>query len=166
MSQTWFLLLCEVSLISSALVAGVFLTFSDFVMRALNGANTSAGIEVMQGINRDVFKTAFMVLLIGMWPVSAGLGVYVYLNPVDSGGAAVITAAIIYSLGVMGVTLFFNVPMNNRLAEKPHDSPAGAAYWSSIYYPRWTFWNWVRGIASLVAAIFYLTACLQIAQGH
>lgn len=165
MSLTLFLLLCEISLVSCALVAGVFLTFSDFVMKSLNGARASAGIEVMQGINRDVFKTVFMVLLIGMWPVSAGLGAYAHLYTIENGGPAVIAAAIIYSLGVMGVTLVFNVPMNNRLAEKSSDSPEGETYWSGIYYPRWTFWNWVRALASGAVAVCYLTACLQIAQG-
>ena len=164
MSPTLFLLLCEISLVSCALVAGVFLTFSDFVMKSLNTARTNAGIEVMQGINRDVFKTVFMVLLIGMWPVSAGLGAYAHLYTIENGGSAVIAAAIIYSLGVMGVTLVFNVPMNNRLAAKDYESQEGAVYWSDIYYPRWTFWNWVRAVGSGLTAVCYLTACLQLAQ--
>ncbi len=162
MSQIWFLFLSEFSLISAALIAGVFLTFSDFVMRSLDGAKTSAGIEVMQAINREVFRTIFMVLLIGMWPVSAGLGVYAFLQPAQSGGAAIMAAAIIYSVGVMGITLVFNVPMNNRLAARDSDSPEAEAYWSDTYFPHWTFWNWVRAVASAAAAVCYLTACLQI----
>lgn len=165
MTQTWLLLTYEISLISCALVAGVFLTFSDFVMRSLNGARTDAAVEVMQGINREVFKTVFMVLLIGMWVVSAALGVAAYLGLLGSGSSSVLYAAFVYSVGVAGVTLVFNVPMNTKLAAKAYDSPEGAAYWTDVYYPRWTFWNWVRGIASAVAAVLYLNACLQLAQG-
>ncbi|MCE7998240.1 MAG: DUF1772 domain-containing protein [Rhodobiaceae bacterium] len=165
MTQTWLLLVYEISLISCALVAGVFLTFSDFVMRSLNGARTSAGVEVMQGINREVFKTIFMVLLIGMWALSAALGVAAYFGALGSGGASIFWAAIIYSVGVAGVTLVFNVPMNNRLEAKDYEGPDAAAYWTEVYYPRWTFWNWVRGVAAAVAAVFYLTACLQLVQG-
>ncbi|HBM87152.1 MAG: DUF1772 domain-containing protein [Parvibaculaceae bacterium] len=165
MTQTWLLLTYEISLISCALVAGVFLTFSDFVMRSLNGATTSAGVEVMQGINREVFKTIFMVLLIGMWGVSAALGVAAYLGVLGSGSTYILWAAITYSVGVASVTLVFNVPMNTKLAMKAYDSPEGAAYWTDVYYPRWTFWNWVRGIASAVAAVLYLNACLQLVQG-
>lgn len=166
MTQTWLLLLVyEISLISSALVAGVFLTFSDFVMRSLNGARTGAGVEVMQGINREVFKTIFMVLLIGMWGLSAALGFAACLGALGSGGIYILWAAVIYSVGVAGVTLVFNVPMNTRLAAKDHESPDAADYWTDVYYPRWTFWNWVRGIAAAVAAVLYLTACLQLAQG-
>jgi uncharacterized membrane protein len=165
MTQTWLLLACEISLISCALVAGVFLTFSDFVMRSLNGARTDAAVEVMQGINREVFKTVFMALLIGMWAVSAALGVAAYLGVLETGGTSILWAAIVYSVGVMGVTLAFNVPMNTKLAMKAYDSPEGAAYWTDVYYPRWTCWNWVRGTASAVAAILHLNACLQLAQG-
>jgi len=165
MTQTWLLLTYEISLISCALVAGVFLTFSDFVMRSLNGARTSASVEVMQGINREVFKTVFMVLLIGMWAVTAALGAFAYIGALGSGSTSILWAAIIYSVGVAGVTLVFNVPMNNRLAAQAYDSPEGAAYWTNVYYPRWKFWNWVRGIASAVAAVLYLNACLQLVQG-
>ncbi len=165
MTQTWLLLMYEISLISSALVAGVFLTFSDFVMRSLNGARTSAGVEVMQGINREVFKTIFMVLLIGMWGCSAALGAAAYIGALGSGSTSILWAAIVYSVGVAGVTLVFNVPMNTKLAAKACGSPEAAAYWTDVYYPRWTFWNWVRGIAAAVAAVLYLTACLQLVQG-
>lgn len=165
MTQTWLLLIYEISLMSCALVAGVFLTFSDFVMRSLNGARTSAGVEVMQGINREVFKTIFMVLLIGMWGLSAALGFAAYLGALGSGGMYILWAAMIYSVGVAGVTIIFNVPMNTRLAAKDYDGAEAAAYWTEVYYPRWTFWNWVRGIAAAVAAVFYLTACLHLVQG-
>ncbi len=163
MTQTWLLLISEISLISTALVAGVFLTFSDFVMRSLNGARMSAGVEVMQFINREVYKTIFMVLLIGMWGVSAALGAYAYLYHAGSGVAELVLAAIIYSVGVMGVTLVFNVPMNTKLEAQAYDSPEGAAYWSDVYYPKWTFWNWVRGSASALTAVVYLSACLKLA---
>ena len=127
MTETWLLLLCEISLIACALVAGVFLTFSDFVMRALNGARTSAGVEVMQGINREVFKTVFMVLLIGMWAVSAALGAYTYVALPGGVGAAIIAAAVIYSVGVAGVTLVFKDRKSTRL-NSSHDQISYAVF--------------------------------------
>ena len=57
--------------LAAALVAGVFLTFSDFVMPSLFAAAPSAGTEAMQIINRKVYRSIFMVLLIGLIPVSA-----------------------------------------------------------------------------------------------
>ena len=54
-----------------ALVAGVFLAFSDFVMRSLSDASPRAGIEAMQIINRKVYSSVFLVWLLGLAPVSA-----------------------------------------------------------------------------------------------
>ena len=98
MMADWFLVVSQVSVISCGLVAGVFLTFSDLVMKSLAAPRPAGGIECMQVINRKVFKTVFMVLLLGM---SA-------LAPLLVGGA-------IYLVGVLLVTLIFNVPMNQRL---------------------------------------------------
>ena len=52
----------------SAVVGGVFLSFSDFIMRGLALARPAGGIEAMQQINRTVlrsiFLTAFVLLLL------------------------------------------------------------------------------------------------------
>jgi hypothetical protein len=55
-----------------ALVAGVFMAFSDFVMRSLRVAAPGAGIEAMQQINREVYGSVFLVGLLGLVPVSLG----------------------------------------------------------------------------------------------
>lgn len=68
--STWLLFLCQFSIIAFALVGGVFLAFSDFIMRSLDTANSPGGIEVMQVINREVFKWVFMTLFMGMAAVS------------------------------------------------------------------------------------------------
>lgn len=120
MTQTWLLFTYEVSLISCALVAGVFPTFSDFVMRSLNRARTSATVEVMQGINREVFKTVFMVLLIGMWGAilfvpdefHASSGIVIgsdenLLSEVRAAGGALLACAMIVLLGAFISRLTF-----------------------------------------------------------
>jgi len=100
--------LFEITLIAATLatglVAGVFLTFSDFVMRGLGRAQPGAGIEAMQWINREVYRSLFMVLLIGMSFVSLGLAV---LGAVLIGGTVaywLAAAGALYVLGVMAVT--------------------------------------------------------------
>ena len=80
MTPIWFLLACQACAVACALVAGVFLTFSDFVMRSLAGAKTAAGIESMQVINREVYRSVFIVLLLGMAAVSPLLIGYAYLK--------------------------------------------------------------------------------------
>ncbi len=165
MTPTWVFIVCQISVIACAVVAGVFLTFSDFVMRSLNGAKTAAGVEVMQVINREVFSSVFMVLLLGMSALSPLLVGYAYLRLAGPVSALLMTGGAIYLAGVFAVTLVFNVPMNNHLDGKEYSSDEAATYWKNSYMPRWTFWNYVRAIAAAAAAICYLVACVWLAQG-
>lgn len=49
---TWLLMLSQFSILALATLGGVFLAFSDFIMRALGVAGGSGGLHVMQAINR------------------------------------------------------------------------------------------------------------------
>ncbi len=158
MSSISFFLLLQFSIIACAVVAGVFLTFSDFVMRSLNGAEPEAGIEVMQVINREVFRTVFMLLLLGMSALSPVLFSMAYANVPAPAAYWIMAGAAIYLVGTFGVTVLFNVPMNVRLDGLDHTSGEAVSYWQSAYFPRWTFWNHVRSLASAVSASCYLVA--------
>lgn len=55
--------------VASLLVAGVFQSFSDFVMRGLIFAEPVGGAQSMQMINRTVMRSVFIILLLGLAPV-------------------------------------------------------------------------------------------------
>lgn len=145
-------------IIASAVVAGVFLSFSDFVMRSLDKADRAAGIEVMQVINREVFHWVFMTLLLGMSALSPLLAGYAYFNLAGPGALLVEVGGMIYFIGVFVVSLIYNIPMNNRLDQLSHTSTKAAQYWSTTYFPKWTYWNYVRAVSACVAAICFLIA--------
>ena len=85
-----FFIIYEIAIIAFALVSGVFRTFSDFVMRSLDGAKRNLGIEGMQVINREVYRSIFMFLLLGMSALSPALAVYSYLHIAGSTSTLVI----------------------------------------------------------------------------
>ena len=161
MSNLPLLIASEVSVIAYALVAGVFLTFSDFVMGSLAAATPAGGIQSMQIINRKVFRTIFMVLLLGMSAASPILAAFAVWQGAGAATAWVVAAAMTYMIGVFLVTVVFNVPMNNRLDRMDHLSWAAEAYWLR-YVPAWTFWNTVRWLASAVAAVCLLMAVVAL----
>lgn len=160
MSSDWFFVLCQVSVIAFALVSGIFLTFSDFVMRSLKAGGAEAGIKIMQIINREVFATLFMVLLLGLSALSPFMIAYAWFGGVNAASVLVVAGSALYIVGVFAVTLVFNVPMNKRLGAMDHTSAEAAAYWTTIYLPRWTLWNSVRAAAAAGAAICFLIASL------
>ena len=164
MAMDWILLACGASVVITALVAGVFLAFSDFIMRSLARADTKAGIEVMQIVNREVHRTLFLVLLLGMSVAAPVLAGYAAMALGGAGARWIAAGAALYVIGVFLVTVLGNVPMNIRLDRMVHDSPETAAYWREIYRPRWTAWNTVRALAAGGSAVCFLMAGLTLMQ--
>ena len=165
MVSIWFLILCEITVIGATLVSGLFLTFSSFLMRALALSQTGAGIEVMQVINREIWKSVFIALLWGGILITAGLAGYAYLYIPGPATSYLIAGAALYFFGVFILSYLFNIPMNNRLDALSFDSIDAATYWRTRYLPRWTFWNYLRTLTSGGAAVCFLIASTLLAQG-
>jgi uncharacterized membrane protein len=73
--------------------------------------------------------------------------------------AALLAAgSVAYVIGCFGVTLAFNVPLNNRLAAL-EGAPA-ADYWPEYVAP-WVRWNTVRTVASLLSAGLFVAALIE-----
>lgn len=165
MSTTVFFVL-QLSILAYALVAGVFLAFSDFIMRSLAITGGSGGVEAMQAINREVFRWVFMTLFLGMAAASLLLAGYAFVGIGGPAGRLIAAAALVYLFGCFGVTVAFNVPMNRALAGMELSSEATRAYWMQIYVPRWTFWNSVRTGAAALSSALLLFGLLWLVQGQ
>lgn len=148
--------------VSSALVAGTFQAFSDFVMKALIMAEPSGGIQSMQLLNRTVYRSVFLVLLLGLAPVTLIAAGYAFFNLSGPAQAWIIAGALIYFVFTFLVTMLGNVPMNNRLDGMEYAAAETVSYWRT-YGSGWTNWNHVRMFASLATAICFLLASLSLA---
>lgn len=140
-----------------ALVAGVFLGFSDFIMRGLAQAPASQGAAGMVGLNRTVYRSVFMVLLMGLVPVSGILGLLALWQFEGAARALTLAGCVAYVTGVLAVTGLGNVPMNTRLAARDGQFRETAEYWPR-YAQRWTQLNHARTAGSALAALCWLTA--------
>ena len=164
MTSDWFLIVCGIAVVACGLVSGVFLAFSDFVMKSLAAARPAGGIESMQLINRRVYGSVFLVLLLGMAALSLFLTGYAYFRVAGSASAYIIAGGAIYLVGVFLVTIIFNVPMNQRLDAMDYSAADSVSYWAT-YASSWTFWNHIRTIASAGSTIHYLVGCIWLARG-
>ena len=122
MTPSWFFILCEISLLPVRLVSGVFLTFSDFVMRSLGGAKQAPGSKSCRS---SIAKSSDRCSWSCSWacprcrPCSSAM-------PSFASGAAsavIMTGGALYLVGVFVVTLVFNVPMNHRLDSLDFPAP-------------------------------------------
>lgn len=158
MLGTTAMVLILTSALSSALVAGIFYAFSSFVMAALGRIPSNEGINAMNAINVTVITPSFMGLFMGSALLGIVLGGWSLLSISQTDSQLVLLACLLYVVGCFGVTMVFNVPLNNRLAAT---SPAdGNAFWQS-YLQTWTMWNTVRTASSALAAIVFIAVALR-----
>ena len=137
------------ALLGSGLVAGIFFAFSTFIMKALDRVQPESGMRVMQEINVTVLTPWFLGTFLGTGVICLGLGVHALRNW-ESASPYQFLGSVVYLLGSILVTMVFNVPRNERLAELDPEQPEGVEYWKN-YLVSWTRWNHVRTLASLAA---------------
>ncbi len=158
--------LMQFVILAYALVGGVFLSFSDFIMRSLSRTRGMGGAEAMQVINREVFRWVFMTLFLSMAVLSLLVAVYGGIFIGGGPGWLMMFAGLVYFIGCFGVTICFNVPMNEALAAMDLTSEDTRAYWTDTYLPRWTFWNTVRTIACCVSSAALLFGLIWVTQAQ
>ncbi|MGI2905890.1 DUF1772 domain-containing protein [Tolypothrix sp. VBCCA 56010] len=141
------------------LVAGVFFAFSTFVMNALSRLQPAQGIAAMQSINITAINPLFMMALFGTAAACIFLAFSSLLRWHQPGAAYLLVGSLLYLVGTVGVTIVFNVPLNDALARVDPSSTDGASLWVS-YLANWTFWNHIRTAAALAgAALLTIALC-------
>ena len=147
MARTAFVLVFAAA-IGSGIVAGIFYAFSSFVMAALGRLPPEQGAAAMNHINVTVITPSFMLMFMGTALLCLGVAVVAW----RAGAGSLLAGAACYLLGPLGVTMAFNVPLNDRLAATAAQDAASA--WPA-YVTAWLRWNHVRtaigtvGIAAL-----------------
>lgn len=147
------------SALGCGLIAGVFFAFSSFVMNALAQLPSTQGIAAMQSINITVINPSFMTAFLGTAAACLFLAISSLFKWHQPSAPYLLFGSLLYLIGTLGVTMVFNVPLNEALAKVEPGSTEGENLWVS-YLTNWTLWNHVRTVAALGAA-----ALLAIALG-
>jgi uncharacterized membrane protein len=146
-----FLLL---GLLASALMAGFFYAYSVSVMRGLDATDPLAAALAMRNINALIRTPVFFFGFFGAlaFPLVAAL-----LVPQRPVMLLALAGAVTYGIGAFAVTIAINVPMNDALAAATPTVENAATLWRD-YTGRWTRWNHVRTLASIIAFALLTTA--------
>ena len=143
--------------LGSGLMMGLFFAFSSFIMKALARLPASSGVAAMQAINVSVLNVLFMGVFLGTAAVCVALVITAYRGWGETGSSLLMTSGLLYLFGILLVTVFFSVPLNDSLAAVEPASKAGAELWPR-YLEQWTAWNHVRTIAGLLATAGFALA--------
>ena len=153
--ETLASILIVVCALGCGLMGGFFYAFSGLVMPSLARRPAHEAAAAMQAINVVVLNPLFFLLFFG--PAAAGLVLSTLAPFVRPAGASALiaTASVVYAVGCVGVTIARNVPLNEALERlAPEDA---ADFWQD-YLRDWSWWNHVRTIACVLAAVGFLVA--------
>jgi uncharacterized membrane protein len=150
--------------IASGISAGIFFAFSTFVMKALAQQPPAQGIAVMQSINITVINPWFMMAFFGPAVACIVLTVSLLFQWHQPGAVYWLVGSLLYLIGTIGVTIACNIPLNDALAIITPESAEGTTLWAQ-FLTDWTFWNHIRTVAALLAAVlFTISLCQRTAQ--
>jgi uncharacterized membrane protein len=144
------------------LMAGLFFTFSNFVMKALARIDPYSGIAGMQKINVAILNPLFLAIFLGTAAACLLLTIYSIVRWQNPGTVWLLGGGALYLLGTLGVTIAFHVPRNEALARVDASSSEGVRAWRD-YVPAWIRWNHVRTITALAATASFIIALRQLA---
>ena len=146
-SLTWLLV---VACLGSGMMAGLFVSFSMFMMKALGSLAPPDGIKAMQAINRFIVRPSYLMVFLG-----TGLLLAVACYVAGSSHAMfwiVLAATVVYIAACIVSTVWFNVPLNDELdGSDPHDVDSHHLW--RYYLTEWTKWNHVRAAACVLSTL-------------
>ncbi|MEO9601168.1 anthrone oxygenase family protein [Parasphingorhabdus sp.] len=141
--------------ISVGIMAGVYFTFSAFVLQSLDAAGRPVGMLAMQSINRIILRSLFLPLFFLSSLACLLLAVFGVMQWGNAGAWQMVGGGALYVLGMLVVTMVGNVPLNNALEATDAAGPDAEAMWRR-YMQRWLPWNHVRTVSCTVALILLI----------
>ena len=151
-----------ITTLSSGLMAGLFYSWSVSVTLGLAKIGNANYLQAFQSMNRAILNPAFFIFFMGL-VILLPLVSYMYSTSLSTQFWLILSATILYMLGVMVVTIFGNVPMNNTLEVLQIESMS-LEQMSSFrlgFESKWNNLNMIRTICSSFSFVLLILACIQ-----
>jgi len=156
------------ALVSTALASGTFFGWQVSVIPGTRQVEDRTYVQTMQHINVRIINPGFLIPFL-VTPVLLGAAAVLSHRTGNTRRAATLAAAaVLYVVGVLGVTAGRNVPLNNSLAALDLDalSTSEVAAARLAYERPWNRWHAVRTSAGVVAfAIAAAAPLVSIEEG-
>ena len=141
------------TILFSGLVSGLLYAYSTSVNPGLKSLPDNEYIRAMQSINTAIqnplFFLSFMGLLL-LFPLTSYL---LYGQETKSSFYFFALAMVIYFIGVFGITIFFNVPLNEQLAKFSLSTSTQneISAMRKLFEKPWNNYHTIRTILSIVS---------------
>lgn len=144
----------------TALMAGLFYSYSCSVVLGLKLLTDSEYLASMQSINKAIQNPLFFICFFGtllLLPISTYL---TYSQHPRLKFWLLLTATIIYFIGVFGVTAIGNIPLNEGLEKfnLANASKEAITVQRTIFEQRWNSLNTIRTLSSIFSLVLIVIA--------
>lgn len=158
MKMTTVLLI--ITAVLTALIAGLFYAYSCSVVLGLGKLSDAEYLKAMQNINREILNPVFFISFMGtavFLPVST-----FFLRGEQPVFIFLLLATLAYLIGVFGVTVAGNVPMNDQLDrfDISGSTVETIKQMRDNFENRWNFLNNIRTAFSVISIALVVCACI------
>lgn len=141
--------------LGSGLMAGLYFAFSTSVVTALSNISTSQGITAMQSINISILNRWFKSIFFGTALGSIILLGSSVLSWGEEGSISLMVGSVFYLMGSLLITMMYNVPLNNFLADIEPENEKSIHQWGT-YKLKWLAWNHLRTLITFLAMLSFM----------
>lgn len=151
-----------IAILLTGLMAGIFFTWSNAVKPGIGKLNNLEYLKALQSMNRVILNNTFKIIFIGAIIAVALVPIF-YFNLYPKNIFWLFTSAfIIYWIGVFGVTVLGNIPLNELLDKTNLEniSSEEAKVLRTIIEVKWNNLNIIRSISSGLSFIILTVSCI------
>jgi uncharacterized membrane protein len=141
------------SLFLSGLIAGLLFSYSCSVNLGLKSLADKEYIKAMQSINIAIQNPYFLISFMSLLFILPLTTFSIYKQQKDASFYLMLIATFIYISGVIGVTMFCNVPLNDQLAKINISTSTTheISVMRQSFEKPWNSYHIVRTIASIIS---------------
>lgn len=143
-------------MISVALISGLLFSFTIAVSPGLKHLSDLKFLKAMKNINKEILNPVFLFCFFS--PLLL-FSILIY----NQQNRWLPMAAFFSYILVIGITATINVPLNNQLEKFDLLNVSHTGFWEfrNVYEKRWTFWNNIRTLLSVISLILLTLSQFQ-----
>jgi uncharacterized membrane protein len=142
-----------VTVLLTGLLAGLFYGYDCSVAKGLGNLQDELYLQSFQSINKAILNPYFFISFMGSLILLPVASWFSYNNCNTATFYLLLSASLIYVIGVFGVTIFGNVPLNEQLANFSisNSTESEISAMRKVFEKPWNTYHTIRTIASIVA---------------
>ena len=151
------------STVFTGLMAGLFYAWSISVTPGIGRLPDAGYLAAFQAMNRAILNPTFFIPFMGLVLLLPLTTFRLYQAGSGATTSYAFAATALYLIGIMAITVFGNVPLNNTLEVLSIENMTAdeLATFREGFELKWNRLNWLRTGSSFLALILLVLACLQ-----